>query len=67
MKQAGLPWGSVGFVNLPAAAAVSSMSVVTAPVGVAAAHNLPPAILKRIFGVYLVFVAWLMFKNAMKF
>jgi uncharacterized membrane protein YfcA len=67
MKQAGLPWGSVGYVNLPAAAAVSSMSVVTAPVGVAAAHNLPPAALKRIFGVYLVFVAWLMFRNAMKF
>jgi uncharacterized membrane protein YfcA len=67
LKQAGLPWGSVGYVNLPAAAAVASMSVVTAPVGVAAAHSLPPQVLKRIFGLYLVFVAWLMFKNAMKF
>lgn len=66
LKQTGLPWGSLGYINLPAAAAVASMSVLTAPVGVAAAHSLPPAVLKRVFGVYLVFVAWLMFKNAMK-
>jgi uncharacterized membrane protein YfcA len=66
MKEAGLPWGSVGYVNLPAAIAVASMSMVTAPLGVAAAHSLPPAILRRSFGVYLVFIALLMLKNAMK-
>ena len=63
----GLPWGSVGYVNMPAAIAVASMSVLTAPLGVAAAHRLPSQILKRIFGVYLVFISLLMFKNALKF
>ena len=38
-----LPWGSLGYVNLPAAVAIASMSVLTAPLGVAAAHSLQPA------------------------
>lgn len=62
----GLPWGSLGFVNVPAALAIASMSVLTAPLGVAAAHSLPSAMLKRIFGIYLVVIAIIMFKNAMK-
>lgn len=66
-RETGLPWGSLGFVNLPATAAIASMSVLTAPLGVAAAHNLQPALLKRVFGVYLVLIAIVMFRNAMKF
>lgn len=66
LKQTGLPWGSLGYVNLPAAVAVASMSVLTAPLGVAAAHSLPAKTLKRVFGIYLVFIALLMFKNALK-
>lgn len=62
----GLPWGSLGFVNLPATLAIASMSVLTAPYGVAAAHNLPPAPLKKIFGLYLIFIAVVMFRNALK-
>ena len=65
-RQAGLPWGSLGYVNLPATAAVASMSVLTAPLGVAAAHGLPTKALKRIFGVYLIVIALMMFKNALK-
>jgi uncharacterized membrane protein YfcA len=65
-KEGGLPWGSLGFVNLPAAIAVASMSVLTAPLGVAAAHSLPSPVLKRSFGLYLIFISALMFKNAMK-
>jgi uncharacterized membrane protein YfcA len=68
LKEMGrLPWGSVGYVNLPATVAIASMSFLTAPLGVAAAHKLPAPALKRIFGVYLVFISGLMFKNAMKF
>ena len=63
----GLPWGSLGYVNVPAAVAIASMSILTAPLGVAAAHALPSKTLKRIFGVYLVFISLLMFKNALKF
>jgi uncharacterized membrane protein YfcA len=41
------------------------MSVLTAPLGVAVAHSLQPALLKRVFGIYLIFIALLMFRNAM--
>ena len=59
----GLPWGSLGYVNLPAAVAVASMSVFTAPLGVAAAHKLPSSPLKRIFGAYLIAIgAWTIWK-----
>lgn len=63
----GLPWGSLGYVNLPAAAAIASMSILTAPLGVAAAHSLEPVLLKRVFGVYLVFIALVMFRNALRY
>jgi uncharacterized membrane protein YfcA len=63
----GLPWGSLGYVNLPAAAAIASTSILTAPWGVAAAHNLPTGMLKRVFGVYLVFISFLMFKKTLNF
>lgn len=65
LREQGLPWGSVGFVNMPAVVAISAMSIITAPMGVAAAHSLPAPVLRRVFGVYLVFVAFLMFRNAM--
>jgi len=62
----GLPWGSIGYINIPAAIAISSMSILTAPFGVAAAHRLPAAPLKRVFGAYLVVISLFMFKNALK-
>ncbi len=67
LREQGLPWGSLGFVNVPATVAIASMSILTAPLGVAVAHSLQPALLKRVFGVYLVFIAIVMFKNAMKY
>ncbi|WP_340266152.1 sulfite exporter TauE/SafE family protein [Sphingobium mellinum] len=66
LKETGLPWGSFGYVNVPATIAITSMSVLTAPLGVAAAHALPAGPLKKIFGVYLVIIAYLMFRNALK-
>ncbi len=66
LKETGLPWGSLGYVNLPSTLAIASMSVLTAPLGVAAAHNLPAAPLKKIFGVYLIIIAVVMFRNAIK-
>jgi len=61
-----LPWGSLGYVNMPATVAIASTSMLTAPLGAAAAHSLPSGILKRVFGVYLVVIALLMFRNALK-
>lgn len=61
-----LPWGSLGYVNVPATITVACMSVLTAPLGVAAAHSLPAAALKKVFGIYLIVIAIVMFRNAMK-
>ena len=61
-----LPWGSLGYVNIPATIAITSTSMIAAPWGAAAAHSLPPDNLKRIFGVYLVVIALLMFRSAMR-
>ncbi|WP_293611994.1 sulfite exporter TauE/SafE family protein [Ponticaulis sp.] len=59
----GLPAGSVGYVNLIAAAAVVSMSVFTAPVGAKLAHSLDGVKLKRYFGVYLILTSiWVFYK-----
>lgn len=66
LKETGLPWGSLGYVNVPATLAVASMSVLTAPLGVAVAHALPAKPLKKIFGVYLIVIAVVMFRNAVK-
>lgn len=66
LKETGLPWGSLGYVNMPSTLAIASMSVLTAPLGVAAAHNLPAAPLKKIFGIYLIIIAVVMFRNAIK-
>jgi uncharacterized membrane protein YfcA len=66
LREPGLPWGSVGFVNFPATVAIASMAILTAPLGVAAAHSLEPRMLRRVFGIYLVVIAFVMFHNAMK-
>lgn len=66
LRETGLPWGSVGFVNIPATLAIASMSIMTAPLGVAAAHALEPRMLKRTFGIYLIVISTVMFRNAVK-
>lgn len=61
----GLPWGSLGYVNLPAMLAIAAMSVLTAPVGVAAAHSLDAVPLKRVFGIYLIAIGVIMLRNGL--
>lgn len=58
-----LPFGSLGYVNLIALAAITAMSIITAPIGANAAHKLDPVKLKRIFGVYLLITAAVMLKD----
>lgn len=60
----GLPWGSLGYVNLPALAAIAAASIVTAPIGARWAHGLNELHLKRLFGGYLILVALAMFYKA---
>jgi uncharacterized membrane protein YfcA len=58
-----LPVGSVGFVNVIALVSIVAMSLLTAPLGVAAAHSLDPVKLKRVFGGYLLLTAAFMLKD----
>lgn len=60
LGESGLGWGAIGYVHLPAAAVLIGTSVMFAPLGVAAAHLLAPAILRRVFGLYLTFIGVLM-------
>lgn len=53
LNVSGLPPHSLGFVYLPALAAIVAASVLTAPLGAKAAHRLPVAKLKRIFAILL--------------
>lgn len=59
-----LPAGSIGYINLPALAAIAVFSVFTAPLGARLAHSLDGAQLKQIFGLYLVIVSISMFLKA---
>lgn len=52
-----LPAGSLGYVYLPALLGIIIASVMTAPLGVRLAHNLPVDKLKRVFAVLLMVVA----------
>lgn len=55
--KAGLPPGSLGYVNVPAFALIAVLTVAMAPVGAALAHRLDAVLLKRLFGVLLAIVA----------
>lgn len=65
LGESGLPSGSIGFVNLPTAIAITSTSIFSAPWGVAAAHRLSPAALRPVFGIYLLFVGFMMIRNGL--
>ena len=54
---AGLPPHSLGYVWLPGLAMIACASVVTAPLGAAAAHRLPVKKLKRAFALILYLLA----------
>jgi len=59
-----LPFGSLGFINIPAVFIISLVSILTAPIGVEWAHNLEENKLKRLFGLYLLLVSSGMFWKA---
>jgi hypothetical protein len=52
-----LPSGTVGYVSLPALAAIAGAAVLTAPLGVRLAHDLPVRKLKRVFGVLVLAIS----------
>lgn len=56
----GLPAYCTGFIYWPAVVLLGGASILAAPVGVALAHRLPEKIVKRIFAVVLMLIAWQM-------
>jgi uncharacterized protein len=50
-----------GFVHLPALAGIAIFSMATAPLGAAAVHRSEPTTVRRVFGGFLLLVAWRMF------
>ena len=61
-RQTDLPPYTVGYIYLPALAAIVAASMLVAPVGVRVAHGLPVARLRRVFAGLLfaiaVFMLW---------
>jgi uncharacterized membrane protein YfcA len=57
LRVAALPEWTVGFVLLPALAALVAGSLITAPLGARLAHRLPVATLKRVFAGLLYVLA----------
>jgi uncharacterized membrane protein YfcA len=53
----GLPWGSIGYVNLPGFVVLAALTALTAPYGARLAHRLDRARLKRIFALVLAVMA----------
>jgi uncharacterized membrane protein YfcA len=51
-----LPGGALGYVHLPAFAGIAVTSALAAPLGAATVHRLPPRLVRRIFGGFLVLV-----------
>jgi uncharacterized membrane protein YfcA len=56
-RVADLPPYSLGYIWLPALLVIASCSVMTAPLGAAAAHKLPVKRLKRVFASILYLLA----------
>lgn len=54
--QGDLPGGALGYVHLPAFAGIAVTSALAAPLGAATVHRLPPQLVRRIFGGFLVLV-----------
>jgi uncharacterized membrane protein YfcA len=54
--QGDLPGGALGYVHLPAFAGIAVTSALAAPLGAATVHRLPPRLVRRIFGGFLVLI-----------
>jgi len=51
-----LPNGALGYVHLPAFFGIALTSALAAPLGAATVHRLPPKLVKRLFGGFLILV-----------
>lgn len=57
---AGLPLYSSGFIYWPAVVCIGTIAALSAPLGAYLTHRLPIIVLKRVFAILLLFIAWSM-------
>jgi uncharacterized membrane protein YfcA len=62
--QAGMPEQALGYVHGPAFIGIALTSALAAPLGAATVHRLPPLLVRRIFGAFLVLVGLRMLAGA---
>ena len=60
----GLPWGSLGYVNVVGFVALALLTTLTAPMGARLAHRLDQKVLKRAFALFLLVTAANMLREA---
>lgn len=60
----GLPWGSLGYVNVVGFVALALLTTLTAPIGARLAHRLDQKVLKRAFALFLLVTAVNMLREA---
>ncbi len=51
-----LPDGALGYIHLPAFMVVALTGAAAAPLGAATVHRLPPGLVKKIFGLFLLLI-----------
>lgn len=61
----GLPAYTVGYVYMPAVLLISIVSIFTAPIGARLAHTLPVGLLKKIFAIILLALAYKMLQTVL--
>ena len=59
-SEQGLPEYALGYVYMPAVLLIASISVLTVPLGVKLSHRLPVKVLKKVFAVVLLILAFKM-------
>jgi len=60
----GLPWGSLGYINLPGFLVLALLTAIAAPIGARLAHRLNQVLLKRAFAILLAITALNMLREA---
>jgi len=66
ISQNGMPWGALGYVHIPALAAVMLTATLVAPAGVKLAHKLSAAQLKLVFGCSMLAIGASMLTNLIR-
>lgn len=66
LNQTALPWGTLGYVHVPALLVIMGGATLCAPLGVKLAHKLSPGQLRMVFGCSMFLIGTGMLTNLIK-